>query len=153
MKPAGSIKRQLYDQCMQYVNDCILNAQTAIQEATQSGNSEIKSSAGDKHETARAMAQLEQEKVVKQLITATELKQQLDKINPHLISSVISAGSVVETDRFNFYISIAAGKVEINNKQYITISPVSPMAKQLMGLKAKDQIVINKHPYQITAIF
>ena len=149
IKPPPSVKALLYDHCLQYIDKCITNVQLAMEEARQSGNNETKSSAGDKHETGRALLQLEQEKNTKQLVEMIQLKEKLLKIDASLTSSVVATGSVLLTSNGNFYISIAAGKVEIEGSSYFTISPSSPIAIRFLGLKAGDDAAFNGQTYQI----
>lgn len=148
-RPDSSIKTDLHRLCMAYVDNCIAHAQLALEDAQQSATHETKSSAGDKHETGRALLQLEQEKNARQLTEAKELKEKLLKIDPAVASSAISHGSVVLTSSGNFYISIAAGKLEMNGISYFAISPASPIAVKLLGLSANDRITMNGRTYEI----
>ncbi|HSH66715.1 MAG TPA: 3-oxoacyl-ACP synthase [Bacteroidia bacterium] len=147
--PDLSIKHFLYDQCLVYIDKCINHAQKALQDALQSGNDETKSSAGDKHETARSLLQLEQEKNTKQLNDLLLQKDRLLKIDASRISQSISMGSIVITSSGNFYIAIAAGKLELQGETYFAISPMSPIGLKLKGLKADDTLMFNNKEYQI----
>ena len=63
----SALKKQVFDHCWDTVlkqEKSLLNRQQLLRESLES---EQKSSAGDKHETGRAMVQLEQEKLGKQL--------------------------------------------------------------------------------------
>ena len=148
-----SIKTHLHEQCLSYIQNCIDNVQFALTDALQSANSESKSSAGDKHETTRALLQLEQEKHAKQLQEMMVLKEKLMRIDPTIQSEVITTGSIVITSGGNFYIAIPAGKLSINNISYIAISPNSPIANKLMGLKAKSVTWFNGITYDIESVF
>ena len=147
--PSLSVKKTLHERCLAYIDQCIANAKSAIEEARQSGNNETKSSAGDKHETGRALLQLEQEKNSRQLLEMNQLKEKLIKINPSVTSGIIVTGSVVMTNLGNFYIAVAAGKIEVEGYVYYTISPLSPIAIKLQGLKAGDVGYFNGQEYQI----
>ena len=57
--------------CKKVIESRIMHTQEAIDSARESANSEQKSTAGDKHDTARAIAQFEQEKLSKQLADGT----------------------------------------------------------------------------------
>lgn len=149
IKPSLSVKSFLYNQCLIYIDKCIDNVQLAINEARLSGNNETKSSAGDKHETGRALLQLEQEKNTRQLHEMIQLKEKLLKINPSFTSEIIATGSIVLTSIGNFYISIAAGKIMYENHLYFTISPFSPLAMKLLGLKAGNSASFNGQTYEI----
>jgi len=148
-----SLKEKLYEQCLLFVQKRLANIQQAIDNAGESANDETKSSAGDKHETGRAMAQLEQEKNSKQLSEAIELKKQLEKINPNQQSEKVAAGSIVATNKGRFYISISAGKLIVDKEIFFAVSPTSPIAVQFMGLEKKGKISINGTEYKIESVF
>ncbi|MES2592678.1 MAG: 3-oxoacyl-ACP synthase [Bacteroidota bacterium] len=146
------LKFQLYQKCIDYVEERLSHVQSAIDAASESGNDETKSSAGDKHETGRAMMQLEQEKNSRQLYETMELKKALDKINPNQQSTVVAPGSIVITNKGNFYISISAGKIEIGTTTYFAVSPVSPIAAQFIGLAIGKELNFNGSLYKIQEI-
>ena len=146
------IKCRLYEKCHESVQQRIANAQLAVENATESGNDETKSSAGDKHETGRAMAQLEQEKSGKQLHEALELKKMLDRISIDQESKIVSPGSLVITNNGNFYISISIGKIIIEDIIYFAISPATPIANLLMGKTKNHTFVFNTQSYKIENI-
>ena len=142
-------KQQLYNACLDYVQTRINNASKAIQEAQEASNSETKSTAGDKHDTARAMMQLEVEKNAKQLAEAQKLKRALSQINADKICEEVEIGAMVETSRGNFFVAISAGKVDGN---YFAISPVSPIGQLLTGLKEGDRRTFNGNEFKILAV-
>ena len=146
-------KKVLYQKCLDFVEQRINNAQTALDSATEAGNSEGKSSAGDKHETGRAMAQIDQENARKQLHEAHELKKALQKINPELNSVKAVAGSIVITDKNIFFISIAVGKIELNATTVFVLSPASPIGQKLLGLTAGEQMEFNGQIYKIKEVY
>jgi transcription elongation GreA/GreB family factor len=147
-----SLKTKLYNLCLAYVEQRLRNIQTAIDAASESGNDETKSSAGDKHETGRAMMQLEQEKNTKQLEETLILKKQLHKINPNQQALTINPGSIVITTKGNFYISISAGKIKVDNTEYIAVSAQSPIGMRLMGLSANQELNFNGMVYKIQEV-
>lgn len=138
------IKQQLHTLCLAYIDERIKGANQAIQFAQASANEETKSSAGDKYETGRAMAQLEIEKNNTQLVEAQRLKQILLQLDPIKTNDTVQSGSLVITNQGNFYISIPAGQFTIESKIYFAVSPSSPIAQKLLGLKAGDQFSFNK---------
>jgi len=146
------LKLQLYNKCVDYVEQRISHIQCAIEAVSESGNDETKSSAGDKHETGRAMMQLEQEKNSKQLHETLELKKMLDKIMPNQKSQTVALGSIVITNKEKFYISISAGKITINAETYYAVSPTSPIAIKLIGLTINQEINFNGSLYAIQQI-
>ncbi len=137
---------------MEYADHRIVAIQEAIDEAIESANDDTKSSSGDKHETGRAMAQLEQEKGSKQLSEALEFKSVLKKINPEQKSDKILLGSLVYTNKGAFYIAVAAGKIMIEGQTFFAISSVSPIALKLIGLSKNDKLIFNGNNYTIEEI-
>lgn len=152
MNKNQQLKSQLYTNCVDYVNQRMSHIQAAIDAAGESGNDETKSSAGDKHETGRAMMQLEQEKNAKQLIETLELKKLLDRINPNQQSQTAALGSLVFTNKEKFYISISAGKLMIDSEIYFAVSPTSPIALKLIGLTAGQEMNFNGTLYSIQEV-
>jgi transcription elongation GreA/GreB family factor len=146
------IKLLLYKKCIDYADHRIAAIQSAIEEAVESANDDNKSSSGDKHETGRAMAQLEQEKGSKLLSEALEFKSVLQKINPEQKSDKILLGSLVYTNKGTFYIAVAAGKIMIEDDVFFAISQVSPIALKLIGLSQSDNLIFNGNNYKIIEI-
>ena len=145
-------KDQLYQLCLTYIDERINTAQFAIQEAQAASREETKSSAGDKYETARAMAQLEIEKCMAQCAEADQLKGTLVALANKKPSEKVQAGSLVITDRGNFYLSIPAGQFEIENQSYFSISVNSPLGSKLVGLKAGEDLNFRDKRYRIERI-
>lgn len=126
--------------------------EAAILDAQRSANEETKSSAGDKYETGRAMAQLEIEKSMYQLAEVKKLKQTLEQMVRDRQTLSIQMGSVVLTNQGNFYVAISAGPFTILGKVYFAISPASPIGQKLMGLKAEDSFNLNAKAFKIQEI-
>jgi hypothetical protein len=105
--------------------------------------SETKSSAGDKHEIGRAMIQLEREKLGNQIREIELNYQRLNTIKDVKTSTIISLGSIIFTDKANYFISIAADSCEVNSKVFYCISSQSPIGKLLIGKKINESIMIN----------
>jgi len=148
-----SIKTGLLEYCHEYVEERISYMQNAIREAREAGNSESKSSAGDKYETARAMAQLEQEKYALQLEEAYKLKKALVAISADKTTDGVCPGSLVITDKGVFYLSISAGKYAIEGKEIFLVSPVAPIAVAMLSRKPGDTITVNGRSMEIREVY
>lgn len=146
---ALTTKRELYRLCQDYINKRVETSRAAIVDAQMSANEETKSSAGDKYETGRAMAQLEIEKNAEQLTESLKIKNALDQIRIEDTPETVQIGSLVATDRGIFFIAISIGKVAVNGEPYIVIAPASPLGKQLMGARIGEARTFNKLTYQI----
>ena len=105
-------------------------------------NSLTKSSAGDKHQTSRALMQSEYDKLYQNY--SIQLKQQ--KVIETLDLSkkqVIGHGSLVQTDSCFYFIGIGLGKHKINSNSVMLISEFSPIGKLLIGRDKNDVISFN----------
>lgn len=149
---SNSIKEQLYVQCEHYVQQRIETAKIAMEAAQESANSESKSSAGDKYETGRAMAQLERDRHAQLLAQARKMEQELTRLNIGKVYETVQAGSLVTTNRGAFFVSISAGKLSVTGADYFAVSPASPLATALSGHKAGDTLIFNKLAYQILSV-
>lgn len=104
--------------------------------------SDHKSSAGDKHETGRAMIQLEQEKLSNQLSQFALQKETISKLTQPDAEKV-QLGSLVNTDKGVFYISIGLGKITVNNVDVFCISTSSPIGQLLLNLSVGSTYTFN----------
>ena len=73
-------KEITYNLCKTYVDKRLETIEEIISSNQKALQSETKSSAGDKHETARAMLQLEMEKAGQQLASISQMRLILAKI-------------------------------------------------------------------------
>jgi len=103
-----------------------------------------KSTVGDKHETSRAMIQLEQEKLSQQLVNIINLKNSLNKINPKEQHKVVQYGSLIMTSNGLFFLSIGLGKLNINNQKVFCITATTRLGMLLIGKHIGDNIRIDE---------
>jgi len=137
------IKQQLYQNCLEFVDER-LNTVTNIMDSNKKALfSETKSSAGDKHETGRAMLQLEMEKASQQLTSINQMKGVLQKLTIDYNSDIISLGSLIVTDKANYFLAISIGKITIDSSDYYAVSTNSPIGKQLLGKHIGEVILFN----------
>jgi hypothetical protein len=146
------LKHKLHSACLEFAQQGVDALNTAQKELSDDAGSEMKSSAGDKHETGRAMLQLEQEKNAEQLLKASALLKIMERIDPALRADKVALGAMVATSRGNFYIAISAGRLNIDGKDYYAISPQAPIAAKLMGAQVNHKILFNGVEYAIDEI-
>lgn len=147
-----TLKEELLAECMTHVNtrsQTIEDTMTSHQKALQS---ETKSSAGDKHETGRAMLQLEMEKAGQQLTAIQRMKETLAKINPLKNTDVVNLGAVVETSQGNYFLSVSVGQISAQKSSYFAISASSPIGQLMLGKKEKEVLVWNGREIKINKI-
>ncbi|MEQ6124475.1 3-oxoacyl-ACP synthase [Pseudotenacibaculum sp. MALMAid0570] len=147
-----NLKQQLYQQCIDYVQQRLATIEKTIQSHQKALSSETKSSAGDKHETGRAMLQLEMEKAGQQLASVQQMKEILAKIDPSKKSSIASLGTIVTTNLGSYFLSISAGQLKVNQGVFFTISPSSPIGKLLLGKKEGEALIWNGKKIEIHQI-
>ena len=145
-------KQQIHSHCLQVVNDKIRLLQQVLADLKESGANETKSTAGDKHETALAMLQIEQANTRSQLQDVVNKKAVLDKINPALVPIKVVQGSLVKTDKGYLYLAIALGRVNLDGLTITVLSPQSPLGSKLMGLSTGDSVEMNGTRYTIATI-
>ena len=106
-------------------------------------NEITKSSAGDKFETGRSLIQIEIDKLDNQY---SIIKNQINAVNQIILEKkekVCSFGSIVETKKALYYLSIGLGRHVIDKKEVLLISLSSPIGKLLDGKRVGDRFIFN----------
>jgi transcription elongation GreA/GreB family factor len=138
-----SIKEKLFNYCLNYILARIDRFKKEVHNAQLAANEETKSSAGDKYETGRAMAQIEIERNMQQLNEAEKLLHVLSTIDLEQKGENVQTGSFIETSQGNFFIAISIGMIELDTKSYFIVSAESPVGKQLLGKRKGEQFKWN----------
>jgi transcription elongation GreA/GreB family factor len=147
-----TFKEAVYYHCITTVNDKISFLQQTLFDLRESASNETKSTAGDKHETALAMLQIEQENTNRQLENVLTQKSIIERLVPVNQPRQVGNGSLVKTNKGYLFISIALGKIVVDNIQVIALSPQSPLGLKLSGLLVNDAIEMNGVKYVIESI-
>ncbi len=147
-----TLKQKTYQHYLKLINTKIQLLQKVLDDLKESGSNETKSTAGDKHETALAMLQIEQANTRAQMKEAISQKEVMEKIDPSLVATIIVNGSLVKTSRGYFFVSTALGKAAIEGITIIALSAQSPLGIKLMGLTKGDGATINNYHYVIENI-
>ena len=146
------LKTALLQQCQKQADIRYLKIMQSIADIEESLLEEAKSSSGDKHETGRAMLHIERENAGKQLQEIEKIVQILNRIDINAISDYARLGSLVYTDRFNYFISISIGTVTLANADYLCVALHSPVGALLSGKKTGDEFDLNGKAYKIIKI-
>lgn len=136
-----TLKEQLHDHCLQFINERLSICNIQLEKIKEDLLSETKSTAGDKHETGRAMLQLEREKLGQQLAAIEITKATLFKIDVSKTSDTICLGSIVYTSQNNYFIGISAGELIVDGVTFYAISPSTPIGQLLLGKCIGDVVV------------
>ena len=147
-----AIKKQLLAFCREFAHQRTRRIRSEIDSLRESLDSETKNSTGDKHETGRAMIQLEQERLMEALQGAGQLEREADRLpEAALHSGPVTVGSLVEVGAFRFYIGIGAGAADLDGTRYFCISPASPAGVQLLGKQVGETVVLPAGSFVIGA--
>lgn len=148
----SELKKQLHQHCRYYLDDNISEIEAAIADRREAIAGETKSSMGDKYETTREMLQqdinMNNERLNK---TKAELTV-LNTIDPDVVGNIIAMGSLVYTNKGNFYIAVSAGHFTIDGLKYYMVSSSSPVAMHLKGKQQGDTFVMNNNAYVIEKV-
>jgi transcription elongation GreA/GreB family factor len=153
MDNAEAIKAQLYAACQQHTADRIAVLEAQLQSIQEARNNETKSTAGDKHETGRAMMQIEEKNHQAQLAEARRVQDALRHIDPSRHSDRIGPGSLVQTPNGTYFIAIGLGKVQLEAGLFYCVSAGSPIAQALSGKQAGDAVAFNGRKLVIEGVW
>lgn len=148
-----NIKTELYNYCLSTIENKLNTINSVFDSAQLSANNETKSTAGDKHDTARAMAHLESEKNAKQLVEINKLKRVLPYLKNYKKSDKVELGSLVTTTAGNYYLSISLGKLTLDSEDYFLISAVTPIGKLLVGKSIGNFVSFSNKSIEILGIY
>ena len=148
----NSIKQSIKSEVLRQLDLKIKDISNAVKSLSESRDSDTKSSAGDKHETSRAKIQVEIDQLSKQLINAQRQKNNLSIIDISHLHSIADVGSLVETTKGYFFISIDWGRIQIKGENYFVISIESPIGRLLKNKKKGDSIQFRDTAYDILSV-
>jgi hypothetical protein len=145
-------KLDVLNACVYEINNRIQAFHKILNDLKDGAQNDSKSSAGDKHETSRAMMQIEQEKIGKQLKEAEEMKIGLEKIDYKSIHQKVGIGSLILTNAGLFFLAVPLGKIKVNHSDVFVLSPQSPLGNKLLGANLNDKITINSKQFIVNTI-
>lgn len=152
MNKPDTLKVDLYNKVQELIQSKIKTNQESLSALKESVGNETKSTAGDKHETGRAMMHLEQEKVMRQLANNQKLKSIVDRINPKINNETVQLGSLVITNHISFYVLAGLGQMELNGQNYFIVSFQSELVQAFKGKRKGDNLTFKGQNYTIQEI-
>lgn len=149
----NKIKETLYQLCLDFIEQRIQTAETALAQAREASNDDTKSSAGDKYETSREMMQQDIDRNKRLLIDAQDNLKVLKAVEVRNAGKgIVHHGSLVYTNRGTFYISISAGQLQADGLTVFAVSPASPIGKLLLEKRKGDAFDFNGNSYLIEQV-
>lgn len=130
------------------IDDKVIKAREYMNSIEQSIQGESKSTAGDKHDTSRELMQQERNKAAQNLSNQILAQKTLIQLLNSSSDEKVGFGSLIESHVLIF-IGIALGKVFFNGVEVVCISPLSPLARSLEGLKVGESCRFNNIEYKI----
>ena len=149
----SQLKIALLAHCNAELNKRLEKVKKLISNLQDSLTTETKSTAGDKHETGRAMVQLEREKMGIQLAAIQKSIRTLSRVVLDTNSNKIHLGSVVYTSQANYFVAISIGEVSFEDVSYYAIGAQTPIGKLLLGREKDEVFEFNGQQIAITAVF
>lgn len=145
-------KEVVYNAIQELLDEKMRGLTNQIKENKNNLAAESKSTAGDKHNTSRAMMHLEEEKISNQLLSLKKYKQVLAQINPKLLHKKVDLGSLVETNKGWLFIGIPLSWIEVEGNKVMCLSLASPIGQALKGKAPGDSVVFNQQKWEIISI-
>ena len=146
-------KELIQQKINQKLSSRINKVEHALNTQKESLNTTSESTAGDKHNTSRAMMHIEEEKLNRQLAQLYQLKSLVNKINPSKKNNEIKLGSLIETNHGYIYIAIPFGKIKVTNLEITIISLASPIGSVLKGKKENYQFNFRNQKWIVKKVF
>ncbi len=145
------IKQNLLQACMDYANKRISNYKAEIETIKESIESNDKGG-GDDDDSGNGKLFNDLEKNSQHLSEANKMLDNLKNISAKTISEQVILGSVVKTTNNNFFLSVSAGKIDIEDGSYFAISNHSPIGMLLLGKSKGESIEFNGNRFTITEV-
>ena len=152
MHTQKELKSLVYHKILEELDRKIEVIREAIASAKDSRNNDTKSSAGDKYETGREMMQIEIEKNEVLLNQTAKQRKELARIDVSKDFNKVAFGSLVETDKGTYFISIGIGKIQIDDQICYAISLASPIGGLLKDKAVGDEVQFQGRTFVIKAI-
>jgi transcription elongation GreA/GreB family factor len=125
---------------------------SSIDDLKEAGESETKSSAGDKYETGREMIKQEREKYDQVLQDYEKQMEIVKNFKSDKNFDRAAPGSLIVTDKMTFYISVPYGKFKVEDVDVFAISPSAPVAQLLLEKSAGDTYLLNGQEVKIKSV-
>lgn len=143
-------KEEILNELKSRIHQKITDLENLIAE-TRESNNETKSSMGDKYETGREMLAQQINHLQNQLKIQLEYQNALSHISSDACDKVKN-GTLVQTDKGWFYISIGFGEMNLGSQKIFVVSPEAPLVKTMWNLKMGDDFQFNSITQNILSI-
>jgi len=142
-------RKELFDKCLNKINGQIEKYRESMKGVKESID------ANDVHtdydeEGSKGELLLDFEKYAQYLDNAQKIKETLSKVDIDHYTEQIKFGSIVETNKQNYFIAAALGEIKLDDGALIyVISNEAPIYEELKGKKAGNTFKINNEEVKI----
>lgn len=145
------IKTELLQACLDYANKRIDNYKNELSTIKESIESNDKGG-DDDDDSGNGKLFNDLEKNSQHLNDAQKMLDSIKAISPNVVSEHVVLGSFVKTTTNHFFISISAGKIDLDNLSVFAISPSSPIGTLLINKRKGDLVQFNNNSFTITEV-
>lgn len=135
------IKQEFINCLLETLSTSLKEMESHQEDLSASLSKESRSTAGDKHDTSRAMIHLEQEKIQFQIGNIRKQYAQLEQFLHCSNSTKAQMGSLIELENSTYFLlGIGLGKMKTPSGELLCTAADTPVGKQLLGKKAGNEI-------------
>jgi transcription elongation GreA/GreB family factor len=145
------IKTELLQACLDYANKRIDNYKNELSTIKESIESNDKAG-DDDDDSGNGKLFNDLEKNSQHLNDAQKMLDSIKAISPNVVSEHVVLGSFVKTTTNHFFLSISAGKIDLDNLSVFAISPSSPIGALLINKRKGDVVQFNNNSFTITEV-
>ena len=146
-------KNDIFDALESHLQGAVCEAQGHLASLQEALTSEAKSTAGDKHETGRAMIHQEMRQVNDTLQRSQSALQEWTRMKQTQTAPVrVASGVVVETTGPWVLVGLPLGKLSLQGGLLLGVSPEAPLAQAWHGAKVGDEVRLGSSTFQIVAL-
>ncbi|HET8885121.1 MAG TPA: transcription elongation factor [Salinimicrobium sp.] len=144
-------KQELYFKNLDIINQRINKYSKELKEKQETSSEEM--SNNYEEETGAGEILGDVESISNQLNIAREMKEILLNIDPKKKNQYIGKGSIIETNKTYFFVSVALGKINLDDGSSVyCISSEAPLYKELEGKSPGDSVVFRGETINILNI-
>ena len=146
-------KNDIFDALESHLQAAVSEAQGHLASLQEALTSEAKSTAGDKHETGRAMIHQEMRQVNDTLQRSQSALQEWTRMKQVQTAPVrVASGVLVETTGPWVLVGLPLGKLSLEGGLVLGVSPEAPLAQAWHGAKVGDEVRLGSSTFQIVAL-
>ena len=145
------LKKKLIDECLDIQHKIVENLQNVMDEAQQGANEYGQPK--DRYDSYRAQLLNQRDLFGGQLEKAANEIKVIKKIDLSRAKEYVSFGAIIITKEQKLFVSISAGKIQIDDEIYFAISPMAPIYQTINKLTKGDTFVFRGKQDEIIDVF